>query len=59
LDKLHKTVNVLDKLPKSRHSNAKSALHEISQADSRASAEKAFDRFVAKPPESCKPVHQI
>lgn len=43
---VHKTVNVLDKLPKSLHGAAKSALHEIWQADSRAMAEKAFDRFV-------------
>jgi transposase-like protein len=44
---VHKTVNVLDKLPKSQHSDVKSALYEIWQADSRAVAEKAFDRFVA------------
>lgn len=44
---VHKTVNLLDKLPKSLHSDAKPALHEIWQADSRAAAEKAFDRFVA------------
>jgi transposase-like protein len=44
---VHKTVNVLDKLPKSQHGDAKSALHEIWQADSRATADKAFDRFVA------------
>jgi len=44
---VHKTVNVLDKLPKRLHGDAKSALHEIWQADSRAAAEKAFDRFVA------------
>jgi len=44
---VHKSVNVLDKLPKSLHGDAKSALHEIWQADSRAVAEKAFDRFVA------------
>lgn len=43
---VHKTVNVLDKLPKSLHRDAKPALHEIWQADSRAAAEKAFDRFV-------------
>lgn len=43
---VHKTVNVLDKLPKTQHSEAKSALHAIWQADSRANAEKAFDRFV-------------
>jgi transposase-like protein len=44
---VHKTVNVLDKLPKRLHGDAKAALHEIWQADSRAAAEKAFDRFVA------------
>ncbi len=44
---VHKTANVLDKLPKSQHGAAKSALHEIWQADSRAAADKAFDRFVA------------
>ena len=44
---VHKTVNVLDKLPKRLQSPAKSALHEIWQADSRTAADKAFDRFVA------------
>lgn len=44
---VHKTANVLNKLPKSLHGDAKSALHEIWQADRRAAAEKAFDRFVA------------
>lgn len=44
---VHKTANILDKLPKSLHGDAKGALHEIWQADSRSAAEKAFDRFVA------------
>lgn len=44
---VHKTANVLDKLPKRQHGPVKSALHEIWQADNRAAAEKAFDRFVA------------
>lgn len=44
---VHKTVNVLDKLPKSVHGEAKSALHAIWQAESRDNAEKAFDRFIA------------
>lgn len=44
---VHKTVNVLDKLPKRLQADAKSALHEIWQADSRAAAERAFDRFIA------------
>jgi transposase-like protein len=40
-------MNVLDKLAKRLHGEAKSALHEIWLAESRAMAEKAFDRFVA------------
>jgi len=44
---VHKTANVLDKLPKSQQRDAKPALHEIWQADSRQVAELAFDRFVA------------
>lgn len=44
---LHKTVNVLNQLPKSLHCEAKSALHAIWQADSRKHAEQAFDRFIA------------
>lgn len=44
---VHKTMNVLDKLPKSLHGEAKSALHEIWQADGRETAANAFDRFVA------------
>ena len=43
---VHKTANILDKLPKRQQPEAKSALHEIWQADSRDSAEKAFDRFI-------------
>jgi transposase-like protein len=44
---VHKTVNILDKLPKAQQPEAKSALHEIWQADSRRNAGKAFNRFVA------------
>ena len=43
----HKTVNVLDKLPKSQQGPASSTLHQIWQADSRAVAQRAFDRLVA------------
>ena len=43
---VHKTANVLDKLPKSKQPEAKGMLHEIYQADTRESAEKAFKRFV-------------
>lgn len=44
---VHKTMNVLDKLPKGLHAEAKPALHEIWLAQNRAAAEKAFDRFIA------------
>jgi len=44
---VHKTVNVLDKLPQSLQGQVKSGLHDIWQAGSRAGAEQAFDRFIA------------
>jgi transposase-like protein len=44
---VHKTCNVLDKLPKKLQPQAKTALHAIWQADTRAHAEQAFDRFLA------------
>jgi len=43
---VHKTVNVLNYLPKSIQAKAKSMLHEIWMAESRADAETAFDRFI-------------
>lgn len=43
---VHKSANVLNKLPKSSQPKAKQALHEIWMADSRKLAEKALDRFV-------------
>lgn len=42
----HKMGNVLDKLPKSQQSTAKSMLHEIWMSATRADAYKAFDAFV-------------
>lgn len=44
---VHKTANVLNKLPKSSQKVAKTALQAIWMAESREKAEKAFDRFVA------------
>jgi putative transposase len=41
-----KTAHVLDKLPKGSQPKAKRMLHDISQAESRKEAEKAFDLFV-------------
>lgn len=43
----HKTVNVLDKLPKRLHREAEDKLHQIWMADKREQAHKAFDLFVA------------
>ena len=42
---VHKTVNVLNYLPKSLQPKAKSMLHEIWMAETRAAAHTAFDRF--------------
>ena len=43
---VHKTVNVLNKLPKSLHPQAKDMLKEIWRSPTRATADKAFDLFV-------------
>jgi len=43
---VHKTMNVLDKLPKNQQPAAKSMLHEIWMSATRADAIKAFDRFI-------------
>ena len=42
---VHKTANVLDKLPKRVRPDAKSLLHEMYMADTRKEAEDAYDRF--------------
>ena len=44
---VHKTANVLDKMPKRLHAEAKGKLHQIWMADTREHAEQAFDLFVA------------
>jgi putative transposase len=43
---MHKTMNVLNGLPKSVQAKAKQALHAIWQAETKADAEKAFDLFL-------------
>ncbi|MCC2662843.1 MAG: hypothetical protein K0S35_765 [Geminicoccaceae bacterium] len=45
---VHKTANVLNALPKSVYGKAKQDLHAIYEAENRATAEAALDRFVAK-----------
>jgi transposase-like protein len=44
---VHKTANVLNKLPVSQQPKAKRALQEIWMAQTRKDAEKAFDAFIA------------
>src|SRR5262245_6833433 len=44
---VHKTSNILDKLPRGTEPKAKAALHEIYLAETKAAAERAFDLFVA------------
>ena len=43
---MHKTMNVLNRLPKSAQAKAKQSLHAIWQAETRVQAEKAFDLFI-------------
>lgn len=43
---MHKTMNVLNCLPKSLQAKAKQAMHAIWQADTREEAKKAFDLFL-------------
>lgn len=45
---VHKTANVLNKLPKSVQAKAKAALHDIWQAETRKAAHQAFDFFLEK-----------
>ncbi len=53
---VHKTANVLDKLPKQIQGRAKGMLHDIYRAENRIAANQAWDRFLdtfeAKYPES-------
>ena len=44
---VHKTANILNKLPKSQQPKAKRSLQEIWMAETRADAEVAFDAFIA------------
>jgi putative transposase len=54
---VHKTANVLDKMPKRLQPQAKAKLHEIWMSDTRENANKAFNLFLqtyqAKYPKAC------
>ena len=45
---VHKTANVLNKMPKALHAKAKSDLHQIWLSETREMATKAFDHFLEK-----------
>jgi putative transposase len=47
-DWVHKTANVLDSMPKSVHSRAKAAIHEITCAENKEEAEGAIEEFAAE-----------
>ena len=47
-DWVHKTMNVLDSLPKSVHRRAKSAIHEITEAENKREAESAIEAFAGE-----------
>jgi transposase-like protein len=44
---VHKTANILDKLPKAIQSKAKSLIHELYQAETKQEALQAYDHFLA------------
>ena len=44
---VHKTANVINKLPKSIEGKARAGLHDIYKAETRAAADTAFDAFIA------------
>ena len=43
---VHKTANVLDKMPRSMQPAAKSKLHEVWMSATKKNATKAFDAFI-------------
>ena len=47
-DWVHKTMNVLDSLPKSVHRRAKSAIHEITEAENKTEAARAIEAFAGE-----------
>ena len=47
-DWVHKTSNVLDAMPKSVHKRAKKAIHEITEAENKAHAERAIEAFASE-----------
>jgi len=55
---VHKTANILDKMPKKQQAQAKTRIHEIYLSATRQEAEEAFDEFLdlyqAKYPKSCE-----
>ena len=55
---VHKTANILDKMPKSVQSKAKTAIHEMYRAETKQQALKAYGRFIrlykAKYPAACE-----
>ncbi len=54
---VHKTANILDKMPKSIHSKVKTRIHDMYMADTKKNAMKAYDEFLAlyeaKYPKAC------
>jgi len=56
---VHKTANVLNRMPKSVQPKAKADLHEIWMAATREDAEKAFDAFLEKYEAKCDAACEI
>ena len=45
-DGVHKTANILDRLPKAKHPKAKAMIHDIWVVDTREQSDRGFDAFI-------------
>ena len=59
---MHKTANILDKMPKSVQGKAKQLIHEMYLAPTRKAALAAYDQFISsyqtKFPKACECLHK-
>lgn len=53
---VHKTANVLNKMPKSLHKKVKEDLHNIWMAETKQDANKAFELFLGKASNTTRPL---
>ena len=56
---VHKTANILDKMPKSVQGRAKQLVHEMYLSPTRKTASEAYDQFIAKLPGQVPKSHRV